>query len=132
MPGSAAAAESWTAAHFRAWQANPGSAQCNARYLTSAEDLVPVDPTYEAQCTFADGEKAKSMGRITIPSFVADISGVLTFAGLARSCPALFGMGRLRALGFRVGFEMGRCVVKSSASRVYAAQAGQRPLGVRR
>ena len=84
-------------------------------YQQYGEDMVTVDPSYRAEFTFANGAKDTSMGRITIPSFIAEISGTLTFTGLNKPGPALLGMDHLQALGFCVDFETGRCVVKSLA-----------------
>ena len=77
------------------------------------EDLVDVDPSYRAEFTFANGAKDSSLGRITIPAFISEISGKLTFTGLDKPGPALLGMDHLQALGFCVDFETGRCVVKA-------------------
>ena len=84
-------------------------------YEQYGEDLVTVDPSTTTELTFANGQKTRSIGRITVPAFIGDESGTLTFTGIDHNGPALLGMDHLRALGFCVDFNTGRCAVKNLA-----------------
>ena len=77
------------------------------------EGMVDVDPTFRADFTFANGAREASMGRVGVPAFIGGVSGRCSFIGLDRNGPALLGMDHLRAMGFCIDFETGRCVVKA-------------------
>eukprot|EP00969_Alexandrium_andersonii_P373194 15483437-Alexandrium_andersonii.AAC.1 len=65
---------------------------------------------------------------ITVPAFVGGEGGTLTFTGVDAPGPALLGMDHLKALGFCVDFDTGRCVIKGLSKGIQLPRLNNRHL----